>query len=438
MPLEHDPTFNLKAVLRETRLKADTIRAWERRYGLPMPQRSAGGHRLYSQRDIDSMKWLIARQAEGLSISRAVQLWRRLEADGQDPLQAPALSLSQTPGRAYPAVPGNALAETRQSWINACLGFDEQGAESALAQGFAVQRVEVVCHEVLQKGLAEIGDAWYQGVATVQQEHFASALAIRRLESLLAAAPPPSRPARILVACPQEELHGFASLLVALLLRRRGWDVTYLGEDVPVEQLERTMEMARSSMVVLTAQMLHTAANLRDMALIVEKARLTLGFGGYIFRNLPELRRTIPGHYLGDHLHLAAQAIEDILANPRSRESVKPISRTYLRALAHVRDHLPLIEADVLKATQSMPVPQHKVTDANANLAMNITAALRLGNVAFLGHDMGWLEGLLPHHGLPPGHFQRYLGAYQKACVKRLDDRAKPVKDWLASMLAKG
>lgn len=59
------PTFNLKAVVQETGIKPDTLRAWERRYGLPEPDRSTGGHRLYSQRNIDTLRWLIARQEEG-------------------------------------------------------------------------------------------------------------------------------------------------------------------------------------------------------------------------------------------------------------------------------------------------------------------------------------------------------------------------------------
>src|SRR5512133_2753216 len=80
------PAFNLKVVLKETGIAADTLRAWERRYGLPMPQRSAGGHRLYSQRDIEIVKWLMKRQAEGLSISRAVDLWKEQLVSGSDPL----------------------------------------------------------------------------------------------------------------------------------------------------------------------------------------------------------------------------------------------------------------------------------------------------------------------------------------------------------------
>lgn len=80
------PTYNLKAVIHETGVKPDTLRAWERRYGLPNPERTTGGHRLYSQRDIDTVHWLVARQEEGLSISHAVNLWHALEAEGKDPL----------------------------------------------------------------------------------------------------------------------------------------------------------------------------------------------------------------------------------------------------------------------------------------------------------------------------------------------------------------
>ena len=77
--------FNLKAVVNETGLKPDTLRAWERRYGIPSPQRTQSGHRLYSQREIEIVKWLSERQREGLTISRAVDMWNRLLESGEDP-----------------------------------------------------------------------------------------------------------------------------------------------------------------------------------------------------------------------------------------------------------------------------------------------------------------------------------------------------------------
>jgi DNA-binding transcriptional MerR regulator len=85
--IREEAIFNLKAVVQQTGLKPDTLRAWERRYGLPRPERSEGRHRLYSRRDIDTVRWLMARQREGLSISHAVELWGQIEASGQDPLR---------------------------------------------------------------------------------------------------------------------------------------------------------------------------------------------------------------------------------------------------------------------------------------------------------------------------------------------------------------
>ena len=53
------PIYNLKAVMQEVGLSAATLRAWELRYGVPKPQRTAGGHRLYSRQDIEMLKWLV-------------------------------------------------------------------------------------------------------------------------------------------------------------------------------------------------------------------------------------------------------------------------------------------------------------------------------------------------------------------------------------------
>ena len=196
------PAYNLKVVIRETGLKADTLRAWERRYGLPNPQRTAGGHRLYSQYDIEMIKWLIERQDEGLRINRAVQLWQSFEEQGQDPLQMMPSAGSVQPGTRGELLSGVTLDEVREQWVAACLAFDEVRAENLLAQAFARYPLETVCLEVLRKGLSDIGNLWYTGESSVQQEHFASALAIRRLNALLAAAPNPSRQGKILTACP--------------------------------------------------------------------------------------------------------------------------------------------------------------------------------------------------------------------------------------------
>ena len=230
------PTYNLKVVMKETGIKADTLRAWERRYGLPEPERTPGGHRLYSQYDTETIKWLQARQAEGLRINRAVDLWRSMQDSGQDPLLVLPLEEIKPPVVASELVSGETLNEMRENWIAACMVFDEPSAENILAQAFARYPLETVCLEILRKGLSEIGNRWYAGESTVQQEHFASSLAIRRLDALLAAAPAPTRKGRILIGCPPSENHIFSPLQLTLFLRQRGYDVVYLGANVPLAQ----------------------------------------------------------------------------------------------------------------------------------------------------------------------------------------------------------
>jgi DNA-binding transcriptional MerR regulator/methylmalonyl-CoA mutase cobalamin-binding subunit len=430
--LDQTPTFNLKAVVRETGVKPDTLRAWERRYGLPQPQRSAGRHRLYSQHDIETIKWLIARQQEGMSISRAVDLWHSLEAEGQDPLQAMAYARSEVKAPTVSLSGGGTVTELRRAWIAACLTFNRQGAEQVVAQAFALYPTEVACTELFQKGLAEIGEGWYRGEITVQQEHFASELAIRRLEALVEATPPPTRPGRILIGCPPEEEHTFSPLSLTLLLRRRGWDVLYLGANVPLEHLEATITAAKPQLVILSAQQLYTAAKVLEMARLLQRQHIPLAYGGRVFNLLPALRSRIPGYFLGERLDLAPQYVEQVLSSSRMLPPVQVASEAYQQALVHYRERRSLIEVQVWQAAESVEGLSEYLTIANTHLARDIMAALMLGDMSLLGNDVGWIERLLGNYRLPTDLLRRYLNAYYQAAKTYLDERGAPILDWLA------
>ncbi len=432
------PTYNLKAVVQETGLKPDTLRAWERRYGLPQPHRTAGGHRLYSQHDIDMLKWLAARQEEGLSISRAVDLWHSLQQEGKDPLQANSHQLPTAITPQPPLAVGSAVTELRRAWIAACLAFDERTAENILAQASALYPLETVCFELLQKGLTYMGEGWYKGEVTVQQEHFASALAMRRLDALVAATPPPTRPGRILLACPAEEEHTFSPLLITLLLRRHGWDVVYLGADVPLTRLEFTIATARPQLVIVAAQQLHTAASLLEMAHLLDQERVPCAYGGAIFNHLPALRSRIPGHFMGERLDTAPQVVEQFLMSPRlgwpPPAAVRP-TEAYQQALTHYREHQALIEANVWQLMKDEAIPHSRLANANIKFARNIIASLKLGDIEFMGTSITWVEGLFLNHQMPTAQFYRYLNAYRLSVQAHLDERGKVVRDWLAQLV---
>ncbi len=66
--------LNIAAVARRTGIGADTLRKWERRYGVLRPNRTTGGQRRYDERDVARVKWLRDRLAEGFRISEAAAL----------------------------------------------------------------------------------------------------------------------------------------------------------------------------------------------------------------------------------------------------------------------------------------------------------------------------------------------------------------------------
>ena len=355
------------------------------------------------------LNWLTARQKEGMSISRAVGLWRSLESGGQDPL------LMYSPQHQPGGLSGVRLDELCQAWVDACLNFDEQAAEQVLAQSFALYAPEVVCTDLLQKGLSIIGTHWYVGETSVQQEHFASALAMRRLHTLSAAAPAPNRPGRILAACPAGEEHEFGLLLLAVLLQRRGWDVVYLGANVPIMRLESALHSTNPFLVVSIAQTLPSAASLRRMGEFLTARGVRLAYGGGIFNAQPSIQNLIPGHYLGSELTEAIQTVERLWNLKPPIPQVLPMPPDYQQALQHYIEFHPHIEIFVANAMRKEDILPAHLEIALSALQRHLTAALALGDIRLVENSLNWLAGLLENHGLPAGLLIRFLEIYQRA-----------------------
>src|SRR5262245_24865187 len=133
-PLSTQPVFNTKAVARETGVPADTFRAWERRYGVPHPQRTDGGHRLYSDRDIAIIRWLRDRTAEGMNISQAIQL---LKSAGESNTSAIEIE-------------ARAIGRLSKQLVQALIQFDLFYAERLISEAFALYPFEDVLIDMIQ------------------------------------------------------------------------------------------------------------------------------------------------------------------------------------------------------------------------------------------------------------------------------------------------
>ncbi|HWR64553.1 MAG TPA: B12-binding domain-containing protein, partial [Bellilinea sp.] len=414
----------------------DVLRVWEKRYDLPKPLRSAGGHRLYSQYDIEVVKWLRARQMEGLSISRAVELWRGMLAEGQDPLAGSATEAVALVETTLPEA-DTRIKVLRNHWLDACLAFDSQSAEELLNQAIALYPVEMVCIEVLQWGLRAIGDLWYAGKASVTQEHFISGLAINRIEALILAVPQPTREQSVLIGCPAGELHTFPALLLTLLLRRRGWKVIDLGADVPADQLMETSLALAPDVVVLTAQTLPAAATLKHTLAQLSPLNLPVAYGGLVFNRVPALRDSIPAWFLGENFSEAVNHIVQLASD----HAIYPADHTAAVSLAAVtklyQEKRLEIEAELVKQMNWNGLEIKYIHLANSYFNHYLTAALELGSPAFGEDDLEWIDVLLSRRQLSKDFLGLYLQTYGQAVKEVMGASGAIISGWLESISTK-
>ena len=212
------------------------LRAWESRYGLLQPVRTAGGFRLYSEADERRVRRMQAHLARGLSAAQAARA--ALGEDNED---------SRDPDRA-PA----AASELYGALRRALDAFDETAAQAVLDRLVADFSLATTLREIILPYLAELGVRWEQGTASIAQEHFASNIIHGRLAGLARGWGNGHGPLAVL-ACPPDELHDLPLMIFGIVLNRTGWRIHFLGTSTPLDEMSRTVEASHPNLVVLAA-----------------------------------------------------------------------------------------------------------------------------------------------------------------------------------------
>jgi len=306
--LPDEPRYQIKTVCEQTGIRPVTLRAWERRYRFLNPGRSDGNYRLYSERDVALLRWLKDQVDGGTAISAAVAKLKDLRRRHEWP-EAPAV---MPPPEAKGQNPPPQMA---QKLYRALVTHDQPGAARLLRASQADFDIAAVCLHVITPALVEIGEAWHAGRIKIATEHFASQFIRGWLMALMHAYPfRPGKP-RVLVGCAPGEFHEIGALMFALLLRREGYRVEYLGQDVPVDDLVSYARTEHPALVCLAAGNPRSARDLKDVesALARLRPRTRFGFAGRAFDLQPALRQQIPGKFLGPDVVLALSTVRDLL-----------------------------------------------------------------------------------------------------------------------------
>jgi MerR family transcriptional regulator, light-induced transcriptional regulator len=214
-------------------VRPELLRAWERRYGLLHPTRSSGGLRLYTAADLERVRLMRQLIDNGLAAAEAAAVASRISLE--------------TPPAVTALAPGSARAQLAQALDR----FDEPAAQAIIDQVLAAATIDTFLTDVVLPYLRELGDRWERAEVSIAQEHFASSVLRGRLLGLGRGWGLGVGPGAVLACLPGEQ-HDLGLIAFGLALGARGWRITFLGSDTPIETVREASRDVDPSLVVLS------------------------------------------------------------------------------------------------------------------------------------------------------------------------------------------
>ena len=184
--------YKTRTIVRLTQFSAEVLRAWQRRHGLLRPTRSSGGHRLYTEEDLQVLLSVRRLLAEGRSIGEIARIGREVllektgaSAQATEPVASPPVDIGFASDQAWPDA-----QRSVQTVVDAALAMDTEGINRSLDEALAAASPERVISGLVTPASVKIGDLWMAGRCSVANEHLASGIFSHRLRKMIEAAEP--------------------------------------------------------------------------------------------------------------------------------------------------------------------------------------------------------------------------------------------------------
>jgi DNA-binding transcriptional MerR regulator/methylmalonyl-CoA mutase cobalamin-binding subunit len=257
--------YTIKQAAIRSGVAVSLIRAWERRYGVVRPNRTASGYRLYDDAAIARLRAM-----------------RGLIDQGWSAAQAATAVVEASPV----AISGDGAAsrgsDRADALVDAAARYDLAGIEQVLDDLFGRGSFEAVIDDLVLPAAATLGLAWSEGRIDVAAEHLASSAVLRRLASLFELGGVAGSGPRVLVGLPPDSRHELGALAFAVALRRMGVDVLYLGSDVPIDSWVDAAEESTAQAAIVGVVTDRDVEPAHEVISALRQARpeLQLAFGG--------------------------------------------------------------------------------------------------------------------------------------------------------------
>ena len=246
------PLMRIGELARRTGMAEATLRAWERRYGIPRPKRTVGGHRLYSEQDVVRLSRIQRLVEQGWAVGAAARRVGRELAPGM----APVLTAAQ---------PNEVSAMMVERLVKAFERFDATEAHAAIDEALSSGPMSVALDGVVVPALRHFTSM--QEPVRRAQCRFGATLLHTRMSSLLADLTGAAGEIAVAAAA-QGEAYDFSTVVKAIPLAEAGWTVRLLGPDVPMADLAAAATVTGATVALVTSMNRPTAESfLRNLAM---------------------------------------------------------------------------------------------------------------------------------------------------------------------------
>ena len=290
--------YPIRTISELTGVPTTTLRAWERRYGLLKPSRTAKGHRLYSGDDIDLIKEIVKLLKSNHTISEAIRIIKNPELNTLASFES-----------------DDHWALYQQRMLKSIESFNEQNLDTTYNEALSIYPIDMVTEQVIIPVLRMLGDRWQARETGIAEEHFFSAFLRNKLGARLHHESHRSRGNKILVSCFPGEHHELGILLFCIAAIRHGYQILYLGTDMPPAQLSKVVAHTNVSAVLLSGTNVSLLQDdvAQELKKSIQSIELPFMFGGELSEAHKEKLESLGGFVLGsDHVR-AIERMESII-----------------------------------------------------------------------------------------------------------------------------
>ncbi len=247
LPVSDEGLYPIRTVSEISGVNSITLRAWERRYDLFKPKRSAKGHRLYSEKDIQRIQEVLALLAKGVSIGRVAKVLKENYSESD----LPDLLSDNTNKVNTKELTESQLTDYINDILKCVSSYDVLGLESIHHELLSNYSIESISTKLISPILIELADNAKRLSSLTSEYSFYRTFLLFRLGGLCLKTSIHNTGSKILLMGVDNEHCEVDMLLFALPLLQQGFEVVTLGCNITIDSIPKSLLSSNAKGLVI-------------------------------------------------------------------------------------------------------------------------------------------------------------------------------------------